>query len=273
MTAPPTARDAPVRVPLRRRPVVWAGTLGGTVAAVWAVRHGFHMPGLHAAAGSVLATWLLFVVAVTAVLSLARRHHRTAATAVARGTRRASVAAYQHAVEWATPRWESRTGITTEPFQVITHHREEAPMADTRIADDAAERAIADRHRARTWGRPRPVAAVPTSPSWQRLAADVAQFEPEADSDLLQWATGEAAGAAAYSEAVAILFETCTETVGLHPAAVSVLRDVAEVMAVAAQRIAEVRAQYSGHYAQPNEYVSNGGQLAYRGRFHSGEEG
>ena len=70
--------------------------------------------------------------------------------------------------------------------------------------------------------------------TWQALAAVTAGFEPEDDSELLAWMAAEAAGLAAYAEALTTVYGSCVIVAGLDPAALAVLRAAAGAAADAA---------------------------------------
>ena len=108
--------------------------------------------------------------------------------------------------------------------------------------------------------------------TWQALAAVTAGFEPEDDSELLGWMAAEAAGLAAYAEALTATYDACVHVAGLDPAALAALHAVAGAAAGGAAAMAAARAAFASHYGQVREFAARGGQLPYAARWLTGSE-
>ncbi|SRR5579875_482831 len=108
-------------------------------------------------------------------------------------------------------------------------------------------------------------------PAWTALVAATSDFEPEDDAALLAWMAGQVAGMSAYAEALADVYETCVDTVGLDPAAMAAMHDVADAAADDAGAMADARAKFAAHYAEVREFAASGGLLPYDGRWITGD--
>jgi hypothetical protein len=116
---------------------------------------------------------------------------------------------------------------------------------------------------------PTPVAAGTRVPAlWARLNADVVEYIPEKEGELLEWMRGQVKGMAGYAEAVIAVYESCVRIKGLDPVAMRALHQVADAAAAASREMALARRKYATHYAQVRDFVAGGGVLARDGRFH-----
>jgi hypothetical protein len=114
---------------------------------------------------------------------------------------------------------------------------------------------------------PEPTAA------WRELAARTGEFDPEDDTRLLAWMSGEAAGMAGYAESMTAACETAVNAIGLDPAAMSAMHDYADAASEAAQQMAAARQAFTAHYAEVRQYAAaGGGVLPFSGRWMTGEE-
>jgi len=107
--------------------------------------------------------------------------------------------------------------------------------------------------------------------TWKQLVAAAGGFEPETDAHLTAWMAGEAAGMAAYAEAVTDVYETAVNTVGLDPASMQALHEYAAAAATAARAMAAARARFTAHYQAAREFTAAGGVLPHDGRWMTGE--
>lgn len=106
---------------------------------------------------------------------------------------------------------------------------------------------------------------------WKPLITATREFEPEDDTVLLAWMTGEAGSMAGYAEGIAAAYETATSVVGLDPAALAMLHDYADAAAEAAEAMARARRRFTSHYSEVRTFSANGGVLPYNGRWMTGE--
>lgn len=232
----------------------------------------------------------------------AKRHGRRGASAVASGARRGGKSAASRLTAWAGPRWAARRPATrrvdgqpeTEADKRFFDLRESGyrgPIDQDGRIPDPADPATGTHDPA---GAPAPAAAsqngtatmtdtdsrpagtVKTAKAnapaaWKALAANTADFEPEDDGDLLEWMASEVAGMSAYSEALIAVYESCVDSLGLDPVAMSAVHDTADAAAEAATAMAYARQKFAAHYAEVREFTANGGLLPYNGRFITGE--
>jgi hypothetical protein len=260
------------------RAVIWLGLAAGTALTVLAVMHGVRVPGLEVVL-SVLATWaLLMVLAVTAA-ELTRRYHRPAAAHAWRHSKRAALFTGRHGwrgggwlarqskrggiwlVHKSAERWQARktgtaTGAGTPPPEGTT------TMPDTVVTDDSTTGPKTTRLRS---------GGGPVSIAWKQVIADTSDFEPEDDAHLLAWMASEVTGMANYAEAMAEVYETCVNTVGLDPVAMQATHDVADAAADAANAMSAARAKFAGHYSEVREFAARGGLLPFDGRWVTGD--
>ena len=106
---------------------------------------------------------------------------------------------------------------------------------------------------------------------WKALAANTADFEPEDDGDLMAFMASEVAGISQYAEALIAVYESCVDSIGLDPVAMSAVHDVADAAAECATAMAYARQKFAAHYAEVREAVSAGLQLPFNGRWITGE--
>lgn len=107
--------------------------------------------------------------------------------------------------------------------------------------------------------------------AWNQMVAATGGFEPETDAHLTGWMAGEAAGMAAYAEAIGDVYETAVNTVGLDPASMQALHEYAAAAATAARAMAAARARFTAHYQAAREFTAAGGVLPHDGRWMTGE--
>ena len=140
-----------------------------------------------------------------------------------------------------------------------------APMADTKVYDDSQPRPAPARRAGRRYG------GAGNPAGWRTVVTATAEYEPETDGDLLTWMAAETNGMTSYAEALTDVYETCVEGLGVDPAGMQALHDVADAVAEAAGQMATARRRFADHYAEVREFTANGGLLAHNGRWHTGE--
>ena len=107
--------------------------------------------------------------------------------------------------------------------------------------------------------------------AWGPAIALAADFEPEDDAALLDWMNGQVTGMSGYGEALVDLYDHCTNTIGIDPAASALLHDVADAVAHAAEAMAAAKQKFIDHYELPREFAGNGGLMTHDGRWVTGE--
>ena len=291
------ASKPPSRLPVSA-PVLWTGLAVGTFLAAEALLHGLVLPlGLDVVADAAITVVLIVALAVV-LAELTRRHHRTVAGHVIRHGKRGAAAATRHAhrhggtaLRWlvskAAPRWENREhrplmfrklrgqqGPATETAPAAVAPATEAetstpPPDDTdggttsmTVSKIAPERR-ARRAAARTGGN------VPSE--WGPVIAQTADFEPEDDGELLEWMTRQVTGLSGWAEALVDFYEHCTQVIGIDPKASTMLHDVADAAAQAAETMGAAKARFTEHYELPREFAANGGLMTHDGRWVTGE--
>jgi hypothetical protein len=228
----------------------------------------------------------------------------TVAAARAAGTGTRSLARWLEAK--AAPRWHARQHVPV----LLARPRPAATADDGGAAERAARREAERRQRLATgtpaavvtpatvtpapagMGSPgaaapegdRPMTTPPTPPpapsatnrgntpaGWRALVAATAGFEPDDDAALLEWMAAEVAGMSAYAEALAEVYETCVNSLGIDPAAMNAVHDTADAAADAATAMAYARQKFAAHYAEVREFAAAGGLLPYDGRWITGD--
>jgi uncharacterized protein YdhG (YjbR/CyaY superfamily) len=81
----------------------------------------------------------------------------------------------------------------------------------------------------------------------------------------------EVAGMSAYAEALAEVYETCVNSIGVDPSAMNAVHDTADAAAEAATAMAYARQKFAAHYAEIREFAASGGLLPYDGRWITGD--
>jgi hypothetical protein len=283
---------------LTSRAVLWTGLALGTCLTVLAVMNGIRIPRLEVVL-SVLATWALLMILAVAVTELLRRYYRAigryavrygkqGALGTARHARRHSRTALRWLVSRAAPRWENREHrplmfrkLRGEPEGPAAEPAPEAEAAASRAAPPApppddtdggstsmtvskiAPERRARRAAARTGG------SVPAE--WGPVIAQAADFEPEDDGELLEWMTRQVTGLSAWAEALVDFYEHATQVIGIDPKASTMLHDVADAAAQAAETMGAAKARFTEHYELPREFAGNGGLMMHDGRWITGE--
>ena len=142
-------------------------------------------------------------------------------------------------------------------------------MAAAQPERGPASRITPDRRARRTAARTG--GSIPSE--WGPVVAQAADFEPESDSHLLEWMTGQVTGMAAYAEALIEAYETGVNTVGIDPKGLQALHDVADAAAHAAETMADAKKAFTDYYELPREFAGNGGLMTHDGRWVTGEGG
>jgi hypothetical protein len=288
------APDETARQPARRPLpgwVLWTGLALGVYAGTAAIIHRINLvPVLKGALGA-LVTFFAIIAAGIVFVELIRRHHRTvirhggrAATAGARHGGRAAAAtartAYQHGrpmigrlADRVRSRWERR-GELEDPADPDPAPAESQtttqPPRDTDGGNTPMQQVskIAPARRARRTAA-RTGGTVPSE--WGQLIAQTADFEPEDDGQLLEWMTRQLTGLGGWAEALVDFYEHCTQVIGIDPKASTMLHDVADAAAQAAETMGAAKARFTEHYELPREFAGNGGLMTHDGRWITGE--
>jgi hypothetical protein len=106
---------------------------------------------------------------------------------------------------------------------------------------------------------------------WAPVIAGTADFEPENDGELLQWMARQVTGLSGWAESLVDLYEHCTQVIGIDPKASTMLHDVADAAAQAAETMGAAKAKFTEHYELPREFAANGGLMTHDGRWVTGE--
>ena len=112
-------------------------------------------------------------------------------------------------------------------------------------------------------------AAIPSE--WAAVIAQTADFEPDSDAELLDWMGRQVTGLSAWAEALVDTYEHCTNVIGIDPKASTMLHDVADAAAQAAETMGAAKARFTEHYELPREFAANGGLMTHDGRWVTGE--
>jgi hypothetical protein len=209
-----------------------------------------------------------------------------------RYTRRRGAPLWQRLTRWAGHRWCDRTGV---PAEAADHPPGAPASGDTSPNGDDAmttrditpehpttphndwftfpePKGDGDQPRGRTrTAAPRVAPTVSAPANWKALAAAAGDFEPEDDSELLAWMASQVAGLSTYADAVISVYETCVDSIGLDPVAMSATHDVADAIAEAAVAVGYARQRFASHYSEVREFAANGGVLPHDGRWITGE--
>lgn len=111
----------------------------------------------------------------------------------------------------------------------------------------------------------------PQAPAdWRTVANRVAEFEPESDSDLINFMSSEIAGMCSYSESYEALFETCTKSLGLDQRSVQGLGEFGEKVVDLTREMALAHRRFVEVYAEVMKFVGDGGVMPHDGRFFDG---
>jgi hypothetical protein len=127
---------------------------------------------------------------------------------------------------------------------------------------------ISTEHRAQRAARTG-AAGVPSE--WAAVVGQAADFEPESDAELLDWMGRQVTGLSAWAEALVDTYEHCTQVIGIDPRASTMLHDVADAAAEAAETMGAAKAKFTEHYELPREFAANGGLMTHDGRWITGD--
>lgn len=111
----------------------------------------------------------------------------------------------------------------------------------------------------------------PPPPDHASVIARIAGYEPQDDADLLRFMTGECSAMAGYSDAMAAVFETCVNTIGLDPASVAGLSEYATAITDAAEAMRRAHARFYSIYAEVMEAAAKGVVMPHKGRWITGQ--
>jgi hypothetical protein len=281
------------RQPARqRRPlpawVLWAGAALGVYAASAAIIHRINLVPMVKGALGALVTFFLIIAAGPVLVELLRRHHRTmarhggrAAAASARHGGRVAVAggraAHRHGrtlLGWLAAKTAQRRHDPEDPADPPPAPAEpETTTQPPRNLDGGnttmTVSKIAPGRRARRTANRNGGGNVPSE--WGPVISQAADFEPESDGELLDWMNRQIAGQSGWAEALVELYEHCTQVIGVDPKWSTMLHDVADAAAHAAEAMGAAKAKFTEHYELPREFAANGGLMTHDGRWITGE--
>lgn len=120
---------------------------------------------------------------------------------------------------------------------------------------------------------PVPVDVTPAEipPAFAPLLAHVSGFEAEADTELMAFTRGLAAGDLAYADALEAQLEHCLTVLRLDPVAMQGLADYADTKAEHAQGAMQIGRMINAVYAEIQNFRAGGGVLPKDGDFLTGE--
>jgi hypothetical protein len=127
---------------------------------------------------------------------------------------------------------------------------------------------ISTEHRAQRAARTG-AAGIPSE--WAAVVGQAADFEPDSDAELLDWMGRQVTGLSAWAEALVDTYEHCTQVIGIDPRASTMLHDVADAAAEAAETMGAAKAKFTEHYELPREFAANGGLMTHDGRWITGD--
>ena len=107
---------------------------------------------------------------------------------------------------------------------------------------------ISTEHRAQRAARTG-AAGIPSE--WAAVVGQAADFEPDSDAELLDWMGRQVTGLSAWAEALVDTYEHCTHVIGIDPRASTMLHDVADAAAEAAETMGAAKAKFTEHYELP----------------------
>lgn len=111
-------------------------------------------------------------------------------------------------------------------------------------------------------------AAVPGE--WGSVVTLTADFRAESNIDFAGWLTGQALGTFAWAEAMVEQHEATRDELGVDPAAIAALDDVAAAIIGCAEAQAAAVSRFCAHFELPDAFVDAGGKLAHDGNWHQG---
>lgn len=272
------------------RIILLTGIAAGTAIVVTAYLDGLHprVPGISppvlSSIAAAITMWLTVVGLAALAAELLRRHHRAMGSYAWRQSKRAGAATYHYTrrrggsvlrrlTRWAERRWHERSyDQQGAPALGDTAQNGDQTMANLRdLEDPFPEFPEGDRGQRTRTAAPRVAPTVNAPADWKALAAAAGDFEPEDDSELLAWMASQVAGLSTYADAVISVYETCVDSIGLDPVAMSATHDVADAIAEAAVAVGYARQRFASHYSEVREFAANGGVLPHDGRWITGE--
>jgi hypothetical protein len=97
-----------------------------------------------------------------------------------------------------------------------------------------------------------------TTPAWQQLITETADFEPDDDGEWLTWSAAQIIGLGSYAEALIEQYEYLIHVVGIDPAAADGQLEFAEAVAEAADRMSKAREDLVKFFAELREAAQDG---------------
>jgi hypothetical protein len=113
--------------------------------------------------------------------------------------------------------------------------------------------------------------AVPAVPAeWGGVVALTTDFRAESNVEWAGWLTGQVMGTFAWAEAFVEQHEASRDELGVDPAAIAALADVAAAIIVCGETAAAAVHRFCAYFELPDAFVDNGGKLANAGDWHQG---
>jgi hypothetical protein len=157
-------------------------------------------------------------------------------------------------------------GVPGRTIATYVHGKPSQPSTEGSTTMSASK--ISTEHRAQRAARTG-AAGVPSE--WAAVVGQAADFEPDSDAELLDWMARQVTGLSAWAEALVDTYEHCTQVIGIDPRASTMLHDVADAAAEAAETMGAAKAKFTEHYELPREFAANGGLMTHDGRWITGD--
>lgn len=97
-----------------------------------------------------------------------------------------------------------------------------------------------------------------TTPAWQHVVTETADFEPDDDGEWLEWSASQVIGLGSYAEALIEQYEYLIHVIGIDPAAVDGQLEFAEAVAEAVDRMSKAREDLVKFFAELREAAQEG---------------
>jgi hypothetical protein len=113
--------------------------------------------------------------------------------------------------------------------------------------------------------------ATPGVPAeWGGVVALTTDFRAESNVEFAGWLTGQVMGTFAWAEAMVEQHEASRDELGVDPAAIAALGDVAAAIVACGETAAGAVHRFCAYFELPDAFVDNGGKLANAGDWHQG---
>jgi hypothetical protein len=268
----------------------WVAVAALLAAAVHGIRHGrrthdnagYAIACLYSAAAVILLAFLgavrpagavilaVILAAITAAIAVNVSGARKAPAAAAgfAGTAISFIAAdaraLPHRISARAADGDDETPATASPVPAAAAP---APFTPAAAAPGAVRRPAIRAKRAAAAGASTGT-AVPGE--WGGVVALTTDFRAESNVEFAGWLTGQVMGAFAWAEAMVEQHEASRDELGVDPAAIAALEDVAAAIIACGETAAGAVHRFCAHFELPDAFVDNGGKLANAGDWHQG---